>query len=184
MSPTNYCQHLLKKPIGFLLALLSAHFCNNIYSQAPGSSEFAHHTLYVDVASKGAYYSVNYDRVFHRGTKFTKSWRAGFSLLKDAVACPLGVHFFTGQYAHHAEFSVTLVPYIEQYKNLFSGNNLSDKKIYIIPGAGYRYQPARGGFFFKAVAAPVIYLDPRSDNFWKMDGKIYAGINVGAGYSF
>jgi hypothetical protein len=184
MSAMKYCQHVLKYPTCFFGALLLAYFSNNLYSQLPSSNQFAHHTLYADFASTGAYYSVNYDRIFHRGTKFTKSWRAGLSLLKDVVACPLGIHFFTGQYASHAEFSITLVPYIEQYKNLFSDDNLSDKKIYIIPGTGYRYQPAQGGFFFKVVAAPVIYLDPGSDNFWKMDGKIYPGINLGAGFSF
>jgi hypothetical protein len=181
----KYSLLVLKYPTCFFFfVLLLARFNNNLYSQTTRGNQLAVHTVYADFASTGAFYSVNYDRIFHRRTKFTKSWRFGISLLKDAIACPLGIHFFTGQHASHAEFSITVTPSVEQYKNLFAGNNLSDKKIYIIPGAGYRYQQPQGGFFLKAVAAPVIYLDPRSDNFWKMDGKIRAGINLGAGFSF
>lgn len=97
---------------------------------------------------------------------------------------PLGIIFFTGHKASHAEFSFTAVPYIETYKDLFSGNNLSDKKMYLLPGAGYRYQKQEGGFFFKVIAGPIIYLDPPSDHFWKMDSKIYPGISAGTGFSF
>jgi len=100
------------------------------------------------------------------------------------LPCRWVLIFFTGQSASHAEFSITAVPYIETYKDLFSGNNLSDKKLYLIPGAGYRYQKPGGGFFFKVIVAPVIYLDPPSDHFWKMDTKVYPGITGGAGFSF
>lgn len=144
----------------------------------------ARSTIYADFATRGAYYSLNYDRIFSQGEKFTKSYLVGFSVLKNAIAMPLGINFFTGHGASHAVFSITAVPYIETYKDLFSGNNLSDKKMYIIPGAGYRYQNTGGGFFFQAIVAPIIYLDPPSDNFWKMDGKVYPGITAGAGFSF
>ena len=164
----------------FTASLLVA-FATTSYSQ---DNNYARNTLYADFASKGATYSINYDRIFSVGEKLSKSYRIGFSVLKNAVAVPLGINFFTGHNDSHVEFSLTVVPYIETYKDLFSGNNLSDKKLFIIPGAGYRYQKPGGGFFFKAIVAPVIYLDPPSDNFWKMDGKVYAGITAGAGYSF
>jgi len=141
-------------------------------------------TVYTDFASKGAYYSLNFDRIFSTGEKFTKTYRIGFTVLKNAVAMPLGINFLTGHNTSHAEFSLTAVPYIETYTDLFSGKNQSDKKLYIIPGAGYRYQKPEGGFFFKVIAGPVIYLDPPSDDFWKMEGKIYPGITAGAGFSF
>jgi hypothetical protein len=144
----------------------------------------ARHTIYVDGTSKGAYYSVNYDRIFSRGEKFIKSYRAGFSIMSHVIAFPFGIQFFTGHQQDHFEFGVTVVPYIENFEKLFSPGNLSDKKIYLIPGAGYRYQKPDGGFFFKIIAGPVIYLDPPSDNFWKMDGKVYAGGSIGAGISF
>ena len=141
-------------------------------------------TLYAGFASKGAVYSINYDRVFSQGEKFTKSYHVGFAIFRDVLAIPLGINFFSGQHTHHAEFSVTLVPYIEHYQKLFSPGSLSDKKIYILPGAGYRYQKRSGGFFFKALFSPVIYLDPASDNFWRMDAKLYPGVAAGMGISF
>jgi hypothetical protein len=141
-------------------------------------------TFYADFASKGAHYSVNYDRIFSQGNTLSKTYRVGISLFTDVIALPLGINFFTGHQNSHAEFSLTFVPYIEHYGHLFSGDNLSDKKLYIIPGVGYRYQPAAGGFFFKAIVAPIIYLDPPSDDFWKMDTKVYPGITAGLGYSF
>jgi len=157
-------------------------FINKAYCQSTQHS--GRNTIYADFATKGATYSLNYDRIFSAGEKFSKSYRVGFSVLKNAIAMPVGINFFTGHDASHLELSLTAVPYIETYKDLFSGNNHSDKKLYIIPGAGYRYQKPGGGFFFKVIAGPVIYLDPPSDNFWKMDGKVYAGGTVAAGFSF
>lgn len=144
----------------------------------------ARNTVYAEGTSHGAYYSINYDRIFRLGANFTNTYRIGFSLLNNAVALPVGLNFLKGDGFHHFEFGLTIVPYVENYQKLFQAGSLSDKKIYLIPGAGYRYQPPGGGLFFKAIVAPVIYLDPPSDNFWKMDGKVYAGGSVGAGISF
>lgn len=77
-----------------------------------------------------------------------------------------------------------LTAHISPAQQVPAAGNIADKKLYLIPGAGYRYQPPAGGFFFKAILAPIIYLDPASDNFWRMYGKVYPGINLGAGYSF
>lgn len=144
----------------------------------------ARNTLYAEGTSHGAYYSINYDRIFRLGANFTNTYRVGFSLLNNAIALPIGLNFLKGDGFHHFEFGLTVVPYVENYQKLFSAGSLSDKKIYLIPGAGYRYQPPGGGLFFKAILAPVIFLDPPSDNFWKMDGTVYAGGSVGAGISF
>jgi hypothetical protein len=157
---------------------------NSTIGQTKQQHFTAVNTLYADFASRGAYYSVNYDRIFKEGEKLTKSYRAGFSVSSNTIALPLGINFFTGHHASHTEFSLTLVPFIEEYKSFLSSNDLSDKKMLIIPGVGYRYQQPEGGFFFKTVAAPAIYLDPPSDYFWKMDGKLYPAITAGIGYSF
>jgi hypothetical protein len=144
----------------------------------------AKNTVYAEAAAQGPAYSLNYDRIFSEGKVFAKSYRIGFTVYKDVFALPIGINFITGKNQHHAELSFTAIPYIENASKLFAAGNLSDKKLYIIPGAGYRYQKSTGGFFFKAVAAPVLLLDPPSDNFWKMEPKIFAGVSIGAGYSF
>lgn len=151
---------------------------------AQNITAMARNSIYAEGATKGALYSVNYDRVFSCGSKFNKSYRVGLSILKDVIAVPLGLQYFSGAGPHFIEYSLTLVPYIEAYQDLFSGNNVSDKKLFILPGLGYRYQPQHGGLFAKIVASPVIYLDPASDDFWRMDGKVYPCITAGLGFSF
>ncbi len=157
-------------------------FVYNGYGQTESFS--ARNTVYADFASKGAFYSVNYDRIFSSGKKINISFRAGFSILNDAIAFPLGIQFFTGQEASHIELSLTIEPYIENYKELLNGSSGSDTKAYIMPGVGYRYQKPEGGFFAKVVAGPIIYLDPPSNDFWNMDPVVYTGVTAGLGFSF
>ncbi len=168
----------MKKLFFLLLLLLTAHI--SPAQQVPA----ARNTFYIDGSSHGAYYSVNYDRIFRTGRVFSNSFRLGFSVFGNTMALPLGINFIKGPDQHHVELGITVVPLVEKYQKLFSAGNIADKKLYLIPGAGYRYQPPAGGFFFKAILAPIIYLDPASDNFWRMYGKVYPGINLGAGYSF
>lgn len=170
----------------FSLALLLTFLlceAQNIFAQS-SKTIAAKNTFFAEAATQGPIYSINYDRIFREGNTFSKSYRIGFAVYKDVLALQMGINFITGKNQHHAELSFTAIPYIENASKLFTPGNLSDKKLYIIPGAGYRYQKPSGGFFFKVVAAPVLLLDPPSDNFWKMDPKIFAGVSVAAGYSF
>ena len=52
------------------------------------------------------------------------------------------------------KFGITLEPFVDHDKTFLSGSaaNESDKYLYVIPAAGYRFQPAKGGFFFKITA--------------------------------
>ena len=147
-------------------------------------SQLARNTFYVEGATKGAVYSINYDRIFHQGEKMSYSYRVGFSIEKNSLSFPIGINMITGQGSHHAEFGFTIIPYIDKYQTFLSGDNKSDKYIYVIPSAGYRYQPVKGGLFFKAGIAPLILLDPPSDNFWQMDPKLFLYGSIGAGFSF
>ena len=167
--------------IKILLIVIISYYSSTATAQQP---TLARNTIYAEATNKGAYYSINYDRVFRQGEKIASTYRVGFSILNNSIAFPLGINFLTGQQNDHIEFGLTIIPYIENYTKLFSAGNLSDKKFYIIPGAGYRFQKPGGGLFFKVIAAPIIFLDPPSDDFWKMDGKVYAGGSIGAGISF
>lgn len=173
-------------PKHFSAALLFAFlfFCVDENFAQSSKTFSAKSTVYAEAATQGPAYAINYDRIFSEGNVVAKSYRFGFSVYNDVLAFPIGISFITGKNQHHAEFSLTAVPYVEKFQKLFAAGNVSDKKLYIIPGAGYRYQKPAGGFFFKAVAAPVLLLDPPSDNFWKMYPKLFAGVSVGAGYSF
>ncbi len=174
--------NLIEKAVIFSLLLLVS--TNSVLSQQNDTVFSAKNTFYIDLSTKGAIYSINYDRVFHESDKIIYTYRIGFSILKDFVALPVGINLLTGKENSHAEFSLTVMPYIDQYKTMFRDNDLSDKYIYIIPAIGYRYQKRTGGFFFKAALSPMIILDPRSSNFWKMNPEIYITGNVGLGLSF
>lgn len=150
-----------------------------------GFCQTAHkHTVYADVNSRGPVYTINYDRIFHQGEKIAYAYHIGFHWLHDEVGIPLGLSLITGKYNHHAELSVTVMPYIDRANYLFREGNISDKYLYITPGLGYRFQKPGGGLFMKALVAPIILLDPPSDDFWNMDAKVHPLLNVGVGYTF
>jgi hypothetical protein len=73
------------------------------YGFSQSKETFCRNNVYADFASKGATYSLNYERIFSVGQKFSKSYRVGFSVLKNAIAMPLGINFFTGHDASHFE---------------------------------------------------------------------------------
>ena len=155
-----------------------------LYAQLDRENNSGKNTFYIELASRGSFYSVNYDHIFHEGNKLSTSFRIGFSIERDAISFPLGLNLITGKENHHAEFGLTLIPFIDHYKTFLSGDNLSDKKIYVIPFIGYRFQKPSGGIFFKASVSPLIFLDPPSDDFWNMDPKVYAYGNIGIGFCF
>ena len=148
------------------------------------TSYISRNTVYMALNTRGTLYSLQYDRVLRSKGLLKNSVSAGFSIYDNVLAVPLGLHFFTGQQSNHFEFGVMFIPFAENYTELFSAGSQSDKKGYIIPELGYRYQQPLGGFFFKITAGPYILLDPPENNFWKMDTKFFAGISAGTGFSF
>ncbi|MEP7371804.1 MAG: hypothetical protein ABI675_00360 [Chitinophagaceae bacterium] len=180
-----------------MLNLFQANSCRNILLSASifliGSNgsvsaqdrAIARNTVYIEGATRGPVYSINYDRIFRQGEKLAYSFRAGFSIYSNTVSFPVGINFITGQHKHHAEFSFTVVPYVDYDVHLIGSNHAeSDKYIFVNPAIGYRYQKAGGGLFFKAAIGPSVFLDPPSNDFWNMDPKLYAFGSIGLGISF
>jgi hypothetical protein len=177
--------------------LLQANFCCRVFSLFiivfTGSVGFvfsqektkAKNAVYAEGATRGPVYSINYDRIIRQGEKLAYSFRAGFSIYKNTVSFPVGLNFITGIDEHHAEFSLTIIPYIDYDVHLIGSNNTeSDKYIFVNPAIGYRYQKADGGIFLKAAVGPSIFLDPPSNDFWNMDPKLYAFGCIAVGINF
>jgi hypothetical protein len=175
---------ILHRKIFCLLVVSSFFSLRPVFSQLPVNNDFARNTFYLELASKGSIYSVNFDHIFRRGDKLSYSYRVGFSIEKNGISFPVGLNIITGKRSHHAEFGLTIIPYIDRYRTLLSGDNLSDKYLYVIPATGYRFQRQNGGFFLKAGVSPLIFLDPPSDNFWKMDPRLFFYGNISVGFSF
>lgn len=180
-----------------MLRLFQANFYRRLYSLffilLTGSSGFvfsqdrtkAKNAVYAEGATRGPVYSINYDRIFRQGEKLAYSFRAGFSIYNNTVSFPVGINFITGMNEHHAEFSLTVIPYIDYDVHLVGSNNTeSDKYIFVNPSIGYRYQKKEGGIFLKAAVGPSIFLDPPSNDFWNMDPKLYIFGSIGLGISF
>jgi hypothetical protein len=149
------------------------------------SQQRSRNAVYLEGASRGPVYSVNYDRILRQGQQLAWSARLGLSVEKNAVSFPFGLNLITGLNRHHAAFDLTLIPYLKKVdKNDPSNNDGSDKYFYINPSIGYRFQQAEKGIFLKAFAGPSIFLDPAAGDFWNMDPKFYVFAGVGAGISF
>ncbi len=140
--------------------------------------------IYIDLASRGPVYSINYDRIFFRSANTGYSFRVGLSLEKDAFSIPLGLSMITGSRAHHAEFSLGFIPYVDHYKKSSDNLDVSDKYVYINSTVGYRYQESKSRLFFRVAFGPGVLLDPPSEDFWNMDPKLYAFGSLGIGISF
>ena len=142
------------------------------------------HTVYADVNTSGPVYTINYDRIFHQGEKVAYTYHIGFHWIHDEIGIPFGISLLTGKENHHAEFSLSFMPYVDRADYLFTEGNISDKYLYITPGVGYRFQKPGGGLFLKTLVAPLISLDPPSDDFWNMDSDIHPLLSVAIGYTF
>ncbi len=173
-----------KSLVVLAILLLASNITCTVFSQEKEATFNARNTFYAGFSTEVAYYSVNYDRIIKQNKKLAWSYRFGFSILENAITLPIGINLITGKNNSHAEFSLSIIPYIDKYKSFLSSNDLSDKHIYVVPGVGYRYQKPNGGFFFKILVSPTIHLDPPSSNFWKMDPKLLFTANCGLGISF
>jgi hypothetical protein len=144
------------------------------YLIAQSSTELNRNIVYVEGATKGAVYSINYERSFKFGEKLAWSYRIGGFVGKDAIALPLGINAIAGKNIHHAEVSLVAIPYVDHYHSLWNGKNSADKYLYVTTTIGYRYQKPGGRLYFKVAGGPLLFLDPPSADFWKMESKFYA----------
>ena len=173
---SNIRYPIISAGILFLCSFSSSAFCQ----------QKAQNAFYLETASKGPVYSLNYDRIVRQGEKLDYSIRVGFSIERNAFSFPVGFNVITGHHNHHAEFCVTAIPYFQYYPDEAAGNysDKSDKYIYIHPNIGYRFQKPERSVFFKVAAGPSIALDPQAGVFWNMDPKVDFFGSVAAGISF
>lgn len=91
-------QKNLQKSIAttIIIFLFFIGFSSTGVCQKNNAAAVSRNTLYADFASKDVYYSINFDHIFHRGNKLSYSYRAGISILKDAISFPIAIQCFTG----------------------------------------------------------------------------------------
>ena len=159
----------------FLLSFLFLIY-HPMQSQSSGKSAF-----YLEVASAPTPYSINFETQIKEGKTFIYAFRVGGSLGKDVLAIPLGIHAYTKHGAHHFEWSLVAMPYINHYQTIFKQDGLTDTYLYVIPGLGYRYQRPQGRWFARAAVHPMIEMDPPSTNIFDVEPKFLGGISAAVG---
>lgn len=167
----------------WLLLIVMSRLSMSSYAQN-AIEQIKRSSIFLDFTNQGPCYSVNFDRIFSDHKKNNFAYRVGLHFFDQNFGLPLGISMLTGLSNHHAEFSLTLIPFIKNFNYLFKEGNLSDKQLYIVPGIGYRFQKPDGGILVKGLVSPMIFLDPPSDNFWNMDPKINPALNLGIGWTF
>ena len=111
----------------------------------------ARNAIYLEAASQGPVYSLNYDRIVREGEKLAYSLRAGFSVEKNALSFPVGFNFITGKHDHHGEFGLTIIPYFHYYEDHPTANYTDKADKYILCKSGSRIQVSTTWpvYFFK-----------------------------------
>ncbi len=140
------------------------------FAQAQEVSEdtlkLARHSVFVELGGNAGLYSLNYDRLLHRGKWFHTSARAGIYYnwwAGGRLGIPLEVNGLFGRKKHFLEMGVSLVynhgldpivhkadPAVPTSEDIYA--NFSN--LLAIGRLGYRFQKPQGGFFFRAAYTP------------------------------
>lgn len=147
----------------------------------------AKNAVFVELAGKGAVYSLNYDRII-RQTGLTWSVRAGTMYLPStnitgaSLFVPLAINAFTGKRNHHLEFSLgQTLRYFSGYT--VEGQSVKGKLDYPLTfaGVGYRYQKPGGGLFASVTALPS-FRPYRGVDGIRLDFLPWVGVGIGRSF--
>lgn len=112
------------------------------------------HAIYIELGGQGVGLSANIDYRFVSNISF----RAGISWFIFGDGIPLGVSYVSHPVSsHHIEAGIGVT--IAEISNFpfFGITGVSVPFLYTNAILGYRYQPAEGGFFFRATFTPFFY---------------------------
>ena len=140
-------------------------FVTNSFSQnndtLPTVSNFKHHSIYAELLGNSIVYSVNYDylfRIYKDNIKLAVGAGIGYfpwtylyhggpeSRTVHVFYCTPEVNFLFGKKSHYFETGTAFMTGID-----------NDKEVGFFPSGriGYRYQPQKGGFFFRIAYTPI-----------------------------
>ena len=116
--------------------------------------------VYFGLFGAGPIFSVIYDRRFAKklnGFGFATGF--GFwGLSGTAVfSIPVSINYLFGKKNNFIELAAGVTFATSTYSNLDGGGNSSDNSIFEHINLGYRYQPAKGGFFARAGISPLFF---------------------------
>jgi hypothetical protein len=131
--------------------------------------------VYFGIGGSGPLFSVNYDRRFGKrlnGLGFT----AGVGFFGETgstiFSIPASLNYLFGKQSHFLELAAGAT-YLTSSYDAFDGSNGSESLIMGHVNVGYRYQPAKGGFFARTGVSPLFAEDEYVTSFY-----------LGLGYCF
>ena len=171
----------MARRIIFIIFAVLLIFAAHSYSQRAYNYYYIHNSFFAEGATRGAIYSINYDRVFRFGEELNYSYRIGGSYYNSRLSGSVGISAFAGEGAHHPEISALVQPSAKvSYKEI----KPSDIQSNFIGTFGYRYQKLDGpGLFIKAGFGMMFTVDPPFKSVRDALRPSYVGL-VGLGYSF
>jgi len=152
--------------------------------------EQSKNSMFLELGGQAILYSLNYDRMMSPQLGF----KLGISYAihntdpenEHYIFLPISANFFKGKTSHKLEVGLGITPTFEKTTGL-TGIYLGDGKwqyedrtniiLLISFFLGYRYQPNKGGFCFRAGLNPLI-------DFRKNDSQIYPMPTISFGWTF
>lgn len=163
----NRTRELLKSAFSLMIILpflAPSVFCQN---------DFKRQSLFFELAGSGGLGSLNYEQTFNSGKLVNFGWRLGLSLAPidknngSGLVFPIMVQALIGQNAHKFELG------------LGQGFTITTKGQFFLlttPSIGYRLQPARKNWFYRASYTPLVsYL---------VDFQVQQWAGMSIGYTF
>ena len=137
-----------------------------VQEEAP---EMARDAVYFELLGNGLLYSINYD---HRFTDVV-SVRAGMMVM-GLVASPVTVNALLGGGSHRLELGAGALLLAAPGELAAVDQEMEDlRAVTATATVGYRFQPTRGGFVFRAGFTPIL-----------VDGAGLPWFGMSAGYAF
>lgn len=128
--------------------------------------------IYIEMAGNGGIFSANYERNVFHGRKIGLNARAGFGMLPEHYAFPVGVNLAIGDTPR--KFEIGLGATFENFTQNGGFGESGDLNINVVPSLGIRIESQRH-FFFRA-SAMCHYITTT--------GELWPGIGLAFGGAF
>ena len=163
------------KLITFLSVLLigSSVSFSQINPAALESGSIRKNSVYMEAFGNGAFYSLNYERLYVSDENSALAMRAGYGYAGDGMHfIPLEISLIFGS-KHSFELGGGITYNYERHYSEYQGTHITNEEIMTIIRAGYRYR-GKNGFLFR-ISPMLLYVQD-----W--GAFPYGGLSLG--YSF
>jgi hypothetical protein len=130
--------------------------------------------VYIQIGGSAPLFSINYDRRFSKRVNGA-GFSAGLGYYGESGASlfsiPVSLNYLFGRSNHFIELAGGATYFSAQ--SSFFGSDESETNIFFHINAGYRYQPTRGGFFFRGGISPLF-----------AEGEFVTSFYLGFGHNF